>query len=50
MILKPPYRMATQADAAAMTQFVNMAGHGLPLYIWEKIAQESGDQTAWEVG
>jgi len=42
--------MATQTDAAAMTRFVNMAGHGLPLYIWEQIAQESGDQSAWEVG
>ena len=50
MILNPPLRMACPDDAAAMTQFVNMAGHGLPLYIWEQIAQESGDLTAWQVG
>ena len=34
-----------------MARFVNMAGHGLPLYIWEKMAQEAGDDiTAWEIG
>ena len=33
-----------------MARFVNMAGDGLPLYIWEKIAAETGDTTAWDVG
>ena len=50
MILKPPCRWATKEDAAALAGFVNTAGHGLALYWWEKIAKESGDTTAWEVG
>lgn len=48
--LDPPYRWATPQDAEAMARFVNMAGHGLPLYIWQQMADEAGDATAWEIG
>ena len=33
-----------------MTELVNIAGEGMPLYLWERMATESGDMTAWEVG
>jgi len=46
--LKPPHRWATPDDAEAMTQLVNMAGEGMPLYLWEKMS-EAG-QSAWDVG
>lgn len=50
MTIRPPYRWATKADAAAMARFVNMAGHGLPFYIWEKMAQDVDNATAWDIG
>ena len=50
MTLEPPYRWATKQDAAALAELINMASHGLALYWWEKVAKESGDTTAWEVG
>ena len=40
-------RPATKEDAAILTKLVNMAGDGLPLYLWTKMA-EGGDP--WEVG
>jgi ribosomal protein S18 acetylase RimI-like enzyme len=43
-----PVRSATIADAAALADFVNMAGEGLPLYLWTKMAGPGED--AWEVG
>ncbi|HZM33380.1 MAG TPA: GNAT family N-acetyltransferase [Burkholderiales bacterium] len=43
-----PFRRAIPDDAAQLAQFVNVAGEGLPLYLWEKMA-ESG-QSAWDVG
>ena len=46
--LAPPFRYATPADAKAMAEFVNMAGYGLPLYLWSKMAQPGED--AWDVG
>ena len=36
--LKPPVRRATSADAAALAAFINIAGEGLPLYLWRQIA------------
>jgi ribosomal protein S18 acetylase RimI-like enzyme len=46
--LSPPFRYATPADAAAMAELVNMAGYGLPLYLWSRMAEPGED--AWEVG
>lgn len=35
-------------DAADMAELVNIAGHGLPLYLWEKAARPG--ESAWDVG
>jgi len=43
-----PFRQATQDDAKDLAEFVNMAGEGLPLYLWEQMA--SAGETAWEIG
>ncbi|WP_378945169.1 GNAT family N-acetyltransferase [Mesorhizobium sp. ANAO-SY3R2] len=40
-------RPATKSDAAILAKLVNMAGDGLPLHLWTKMA-EGGDP--WEVG
>lgn len=40
-------RPATKDDATVLAKLVNMAGHGLPLYLWTKMA-DGGDP--WEVG
>jgi ribosomal protein S18 acetylase RimI-like enzyme len=48
MQLSPPFRRATPDDAQTMAELVNMAGDGLPLYLWGKLAQPGED--AWEVG
>ena len=48
MNLTPPFRRATPADAAAMAEFVNMAGEGLPLYLWGKMAEPG--ESPWDVG
>jgi ribosomal protein S18 acetylase RimI-like enzyme len=42
------FRRATPADARSLAELVNMAGEGLPLYLWQHIAQPG--QTAWEIG
>jgi ribosomal protein S18 acetylase RimI-like enzyme len=46
--LEAPFRRATQGDAQALAELVNIAGEGLPLYLWGKMA-EAGE-SAWEVG
>ena len=46
--LKPPIRRATAADAAALAEFINFAGEGLPLYFWRQIAGDGEDP--WEIG
>jgi ribosomal protein S18 acetylase RimI-like enzyme len=48
MNLSPPLRPATPNDAAALAELVNMAGEGLPLYLWGKMAEAGED--AWAVG
>lgn len=45
---EPPFFPATPDDAEALAQLVNMAGEGLPLYLWGRMAGPG--QTAWEVG
>lgn len=46
--LQSPLRWATPDDAAAMAEFVNMAGEGLPLYLWSRMANAGDDP--WEIG
>jgi ribosomal protein S18 acetylase RimI-like enzyme len=41
-------RKATREDAYALAELVNMAGEGMPLYLWQKMAAPG--QSAWEVG
>jgi ribosomal protein S18 acetylase RimI-like enzyme len=48
MRLEPPFRAATKADAPALAEFVNMAGEGLALYLWSKMAEPGEDP--WAVG
>jgi ribosomal protein S18 acetylase RimI-like enzyme len=48
MLLEPPFRRATPADAHAMAELGNMAGDGLPLHLWGRLAEPGVD--AWEVG
>lgn len=35
-------------DAPLLAKLVNYAGEGLPLYLWEQMAEEG--QTAWDIG
>jgi hypothetical protein len=44
----PSTRPATPDDASPMAELVNIAGEGLPLYLWSKMA--SPGQDPWEVG
>lgn len=46
--LEAPFRRATAADAPALAELVNLAGEGLPLYLWERLAEPG--ETAWDVG
>ena len=46
--LQPPYRPAVPKDSFAMAELVNMAGEGLPLYLWTEMA--APDETAWDIG
>lgn len=42
------FRAAVPEDAPALALFVNMAGEGLPHYLWSRMATPG--QSAWEVG
>jgi ribosomal protein S18 acetylase RimI-like enzyme len=46
--LNPPIRRATATDAAALADFINMAGEGLPLHLWQQMAAEGEDP--WVIG
>lgn len=46
--LTTPFRRATPDDAFALASFVNMAGEGLPLYLWTRMA--TGGESPWDVG
>jgi ribosomal protein S18 acetylase RimI-like enzyme len=46
--LNSPYRRATPDDAEAMAELVNIAGEGLPLYLWQKLAKPG--ESPWEIG
>jgi len=42
------FRDATPDDAEALAQLINFAGEGLPLYLWERLAEPG--ENAWDVG
>jgi ribosomal protein S18 acetylase RimI-like enzyme len=46
--LAAPIRLATAADAPALADLVNFAGHGLPLHFWTLAAAPGQDP--WELG
>ncbi len=46
--LKPPLRRARPEDAEALAELIDMAGEGLPFYLWAKMAGPG--ETAFEVG
>lgn len=46
--LQPPYRRASPEDAPAMAELANMAGEGLPLYLWTEMA--TSDESPWDIG
>lgn len=48
-LIEPPHRRATMADAVALAEFVNIAGEGMPLYLWGKMAANS-DDNPWQIG
>lgn len=41
-------RRATPDDAAALAELANFAGEGMPLYLWERMAEEG--ETGWQIG
>ena len=41
--LKLPHRPATQDDATALAELVDMAGEGMPVYLWRKLAEPGQD-------
>lgn len=41
-------RRATVNDADTMAKLINIAGEGLPVYLWQDMIE--GDETAWDVG
>ena len=46
--LAPPYRRATPGDALELAELINMAGEGMPFYLWSRMAEPG--ETAWELG
>lgn len=42
------YRWASPDDAAIMAELVNMAGEGMPHYLWSQAAQNG--ESGWDVG
>lgn len=45
---EPPHRWAAVNDDSAMAELVNMAGEGLPYYLWSQSANDG--QSPWDVG
>ena len=43
-----PFRRATPDDSRELAEFVNMAGEGMPLYLWGQSA--GAGASAWEIG
>ncbi len=44
----PTLRPATIDDATALAELVNHAGEGMPLYLWDQMAEPG--EAAWDVG
>ncbi|MDA7949077.1 MAG: GNAT family N-acetyltransferase [Hyphomicrobiaceae bacterium] len=42
------FRAATPEDADHLAKFINYAGEGMPLYLWERMAEKG--ETPWDVG
>ena len=46
--LEPPFRRATPDDAHALAELIDMAGEGLPSYLWARMAEPG--EGVWDVG
>ena len=46
--LELPLRWATVDDADPMTELVNFAGEGMPVYLWTQMAEDG--QSPWDIG
>ncbi len=46
--LSAPYRRASADDALALAELVNIAGEGMPLYLWTGMAEPG--QSPWDIG
>lgn len=46
--MKLSYRAATPEDAEQLAVLINYAGEGMPLYLWERMAEKG--ETGWDVG
>ncbi len=46
--LNPPYRYATRNDALPMAELINIAGEGMPLYLWTNMAEPG--VSPWDIG
>lgn len=46
--LSAPHRYATQDDAQPMAELVNIAGEGMPLYLWANMAEPG--VSPWDIG
>ena len=46
--LKLPHRSATPDDAEALADLVDIAGEGMPVYLWQRLAEPG--QSAFDVG
>jgi ribosomal protein S18 acetylase RimI-like enzyme len=46
--LPPGYRAARKDDALALSELVNMAGEGMPYYLWSGMAEQG--KSPWAIG
>lgn len=46
--LEPPHRWATADDALQLAELINIAGEGMPVYQWERLADAG--ESVWDVG
>jgi ribosomal protein S18 acetylase RimI-like enzyme len=47
-MIEPPFRRATPDDAKALAELIDLAGEGLPTYLWARMAEPG--ESVWEVG
>jgi ribosomal protein S18 acetylase RimI-like enzyme len=48
MPIEPPFRRALPEDAQALAELVDLAGEGMPTYLWARMAEPGED--VWDVG